>query len=458
MLRTLTVAAVLTCVGVADAAAQIVQRPTRPYRGLFGGGPPPDPNRTRSELTFTGSVMAGYDTWLSPGASSFPYDSAEARQSGNTFVGDAALSYFRGRRQRSLSLDGRLQSNAYGGIDTDATLGGTVRLGVLSDLGRATTLRVLQDVGYEPTLVLGSQGQAPLESTAPVAPVPDVTSGYLQQRSWSSHSFFSLDRRWTTRHTTGVAGAYSRQIYLDDLGNDTRTRVANAMHSWLFSRSASIRGRYSLSDSDFQSAGGLITPMTSQGIELSIGLNRRLSPTRQLQITAGGGATHVNTLNVLDRSDLSYWMPSGNGSISWDVGRSWSIAGSYDRSVSVLHGVSLTSFATDSASTSFTGLIGSRIEASVSTAYANGRSGGLDTTGRFENYSGSLQLLFALSRCCATTVNYDYYVYRFEDVTDLPNLFPPDFDRQAIRFGFTLRLPLYGTYVDGGPSRGSRRN
>ncbi len=164
--------------------------------------------------------------------------------------------------------------------------------------------------------------------------------------------------------------------------------------------------------------------MTNQNVDASFGYNRRLSPTRQLQYQRRWRGTHVSTLNALDRSDLSYWMPSGSGSVSLDVGRSWSIAADYSRAASVLQGVSLTSFATDSASASVSGLINSRIEASLSAIYSNGRSGGADTSGRFENYSGSLQFRYAISRCCATTVNYDYYVYRFEDVVDLPSDFP----------------------------------
>jgi hypothetical protein len=457
MLRTLTVALVLTCVVAADAAAQIVQRPTRPYRGLFGGGPPPDPNRSRSELTFTGSVLSGYDTWLSPGGSTVPTDPTQERHSGRALTGEAALSYFRGRTQRSVSVAGRVRSNGYSGIDAESTLGGSGVVAGQTNLGRVTQLRVSQNVSYEPTLVLGGQAPIGIDASTPVATPTDVSSGYLEQRSWSSSSFVNLDRRWTARHTTQIGVAYSRQTYLDGLGNDTRSSTANAMHSWSFSRTSNIRAQYLFNDSDFESIGGLSTPMTNQNVELLFGYNKRLSPTRQLQIEGGGGATHVSTLSALDRSELSYWMPSGRGSISWDVGRSWSIGGSYSRSASVLQGVSLTSFATDAATVSVSGLINSRMEASISANYSNGRSGGADTTGRFETYRGSLQLLYALSRCCATTVNYDYYVYGFQNVADLPSSFPSDFDRQAIRVGFTVWLPLYGMYQDGDRSRGSRR-
>jgi len=129
------------------------------------------------------------------------------------------------------------------------------------------------------------------------------------------------------------------------------------------------------------------------------------------------------------------------------------VAANYLRGVSVLQSVSLTSFATDSANVAVNGLVSSRIETSLTATYSNGQAGGANTRGRFENYTGSLQVRYALSRCCATAVNYDYYVYKFRDVADLSTDFLSNFDRQAIRVGFTLWLPLYGRYADG-PARG----
>jgi hypothetical protein len=459
MRRLLAFAAMIVCALTADAAAQIVQRPSRPYRGLFGGGPTPDPNRTRSELTLTSSLLVGHDTWLSPSGTEGSVDPSEERHSGAALTGDAALKFFRGRAERSIAVDGLVRSNGYAGIGAESTLGASGSVTGLTHLGRLTQLRVGQEFGYEPTLVLGMPAAidnvvVDVSSQPPL----DVSSGYLEQRSWSSSSFLNFDRRWSQRQTTTIGAAYSRVSYLDDLGSDTSSVAATASHVWLFNSRSSVRGLYQINDSELHPSDGPVTPMTTQNIEMSYGYARRLSPTRQLQLSVGGGATHVNTLNATNGSDLAYWMPAGSGSFSLDVGRSWSIAGDYSRSANVLQGVSLTSFATDAASASVSGLVSSRIEMSLAAMYSNGRSGGANTSGRFENSSGSAQLLYAISRCCATTVNYDYYVYHFENVTDLASGFPPNFDRQAIRVGFTVWLSLYGTYAEGGASRGVRRN
>jgi hypothetical protein len=449
---------VCVCAVAADASAQMVQRPLRPYRGLFGGGPPTDPNRTRSELTFTGSMLVGHDTWLSPGGGSGGIDPTRERQSGRTLSGEAAIRYYRGRAQRSVTVDARTLTLGYSGIGVDPTVNGHVSVNGETNLGRVAQLRVTQSFSYEPTLVLGSTGSILGDAGTALAPEADipivssVTSGYLEQRSWSSNSSASLERRWTPRQTTQVNAGYMRSTFLDELGFDTTAVRADASHMWQVTRAASVRGLYSFTDLDSQTADGLSTPMTHQRIDGGVGFSRRLSPTRNMSFSVGGGATHVSTLNTANRSPLAYWMPSGAGSFSIDVGRSWSVATNYTRSVSVLQGVSLTSFAADSANVAVNGLISSRIETSMSATYSNGQAGGSNTQGRFENYTGSLQFRYAISRCCATAINYDYYVYNFENVPDLSSAFLSNFDRQAIRVGFTLWLPLYGRYTDG-PSR-----
>ena len=453
MRSTILTALVCVCAATTDAAAQHVQRPTRPYRGLFGGGPTADPTRTRSELTFTGSVLVGYDTWLSPGGTGI--SPTQEPQSGSALSGEAALGYYYGNGRRSLSIDGRTLTLGYSGIDADPTIGGRVTIAGHSNLGRVARLHLMQDVAYEPTLVLGSTTpDLPIEGSV-AAPPAEVTSGYLEQRSWSSNTGVSLGRQWTPRQTTQIDAAYRHSEFLDEFGYDTRSLRADLSHAWQRSRTLTIEGLYGFEDSQSDGVDGLRTPMTNHRLNGSFTYARRLSPTRNMSFTLGGGATHVTTLNAADQTDLTYWTPSGTASFGIDLGRSWAIAASYTRDASMLQGVSLTSFASNEANVNANGLIGSRVEASVAATYSKGRAGG-GTTGEYENYNGSMQLRYAFSRCCAASVIYDYYAYEFLEVADLPSDFRSNFDRQAIRVGFTLWLPLYGRYADGGPARSSR--
>jgi hypothetical protein len=458
MWKVLATTVIVVCATAADAHAQGVQRPTRPYRGLFGGGPAPDPNRTRQELTLSGDFSVGYDTWLMPGGSVGAVDLTTEQQHGRGAIGSVGLSYMRGRTQRSISIDGNARANGYSGIDAPSTVAGDLQFAAETRAGRTTQVRFSQDLRYEPTLVLGDASSPDWAGDASLPPPIIVPSNYLEQRSWSATSSASFDKRWSARHTTQISGAYSRIEYLDDIGNDSRAVFADAMYAWTLSRSSSLQAHYLITDSDLRGTDGFTTPVRDQIVEVTVAYDRRLSSTRRLTLSGGGGGTYVSTVAAADRSSLAYWMPSGRGSASLDVGRSWALSGSYGRSATVLQGVSLTSFATDSASVNVTGLVNRRIETAISANYSTGRSGGAGTQGRYENYSGALQALYAISRWCAVSVNYDYFVYRFRNIVDLPTSVPPYYDRQAIRGGITISLPLYGTYVGAAGSSGALRN
>jgi hypothetical protein len=88
----------------------------------------------------------------------------------------------------------------------------------------------------------------------------------------------------------------------------------------------------------------------------------------------------------------------------------------------------------------------------MSAAFSNG-SAGADRASRFQIYTGQAQLRFAVSRCCAVSANYNYYYYTSAAV-DLPTGFPDSYDRNAIRVGMTVLLPLFGSYTDPPQRRG----
>jgi hypothetical protein len=447
MRRILALLVLATIYAPALADAQGARRPSRPYRGLFGGGPRPDPNRTSHELTFSANVLGGYDDVISPGGLTAP-DPTQPRQSGYSATGDVALQYRRGTMTRFVTVDGQAYTNAYSGVGVSPAIGGNLHIQADTGAGRSNRLQFTQDLGYQPTLVLGAFAPLSAEVQAEALPESGVSTGFLDQRSWNTASIVSVDRQWTRRYRTSVGGGFLQRRYLDNLGYDTRNLFGNASLALTMSRTTDLRASYRYDEGQLESGAGLVTPLTSQNLEMTGAYSRRLSLSRRLQLSAGGGGTHVRTLSANDRSPLAYWMPSGSGSLRVDLGRSWAVSGNYRRAVSVLQGVTLTAFATDAASVRIDGLIGRRIETAVSAAYSNGRSGGLNTTGRFASYGGSVQGRYALARCCAASLVYDYYDYRLRDIIDLPPGVPPSFDRNAVRIGFSLALPLYGTYID----------
>jgi hypothetical protein len=446
MSRIFAIATLVVCMCASAAQAQTVQRPTRPYRGLFGGGPPPDPNRMRHELTFTASLLGGYDDYVTPATDGT--DPAPDIQNGFSTNASATLNYFYGRAARSFSADMQALSTAYYNAGVNPTLGGDLTLTYSSDVGRRSRIGLTQDLGYEPTLVLGAFGA--LAGDVENVPLPEsgagVSSGLVEQRSWSAASTFTAEHRWTTRQTSSGNLGYSKRTYLDSLGFDNTTLSADIRHSSGLSRTTAADFTYRYSTTDLAQTTGGNLPLTDHTIEVGTSYTRRLSATRQVVLAGGGGATYVQTETSVDRLPLEYWMPSGHATVRLEVGRSWSFGADYRRAVSVLQGVTVESFPTDAISVRADGTIGPKVETALSVAYSTGRSGGVEQGGNFGAYGGTAQLRYALARCCAMSVNYDYYLYRLRNFSSLPVGLPAEYDRNAIRVGFTLWLPLYGSY------------
>jgi hypothetical protein len=112
----------------------------------------------------------------------------------------------------------------------------------------------------------------------------------------------------------------------------------------------------------------------------------------------------------------------------------------------VLEGISREPFVTDSAFVNVGGLLGRRVELALSASFAAGH-GVRDVVAVPEHRSvtGTVQFRYAISALAATFVNYSYYSYDLTRLDDLVPALPAAFDRNAVRVGFSLRLPLYGT-------------
>ena len=99
-LRLLLVVFVLLAATAAVSEAQILDRPSRPFRGVFGGAEVPNPNRTRSELTFFADLLGGYDSNLAP-EGSVPAQTNTIPASGFTGLADLVLRYWHGQAART---------------------------------------------------------------------------------------------------------------------------------------------------------------------------------------------------------------------------------------------------------------------------------------------------------------------------------------------------------------------
>jgi hypothetical protein len=431
----------------APVGAQIVERPARPFRGLFGGGPPPDPNRTRQELTLTSSLFGGYDDILTPGGGVSTSD--ENAVSGYAGYADVALRYWKGRTNRWFEASGRGYGNAYSNLGYSPYLGGNLWIEGQTQIGRRNQLQASQAVSYEPFF---APGYGPLiGDLAPEVPSETVsTHGLTDRRSWTVASALSMTRRLTPRQSLRALYRFDGQNYLDAGGMDNLSHAFQASYGSAVTRTGSIRASYGFSRARFKEDPEHDRPLADHSIDLGATYQRRLSRTRQVTFSGGGGAAYVETLNTVTRQPIAYWTPSGHAAVGLDVGRSWLFSLDYRRGVSVLDGISLETFVTDSGAISLGGYLGHRVSTTLSAAYSNGGAGA-GGDGQYNSLDLRAQLDVAVTRWCAAVLLYNYYDYHLRDVVDLEPDVPASFDRNAVRIGITLWLPLYGSYT--APSR-----
>jgi hypothetical protein len=429
------------------AVAQIVERPARPFRGLFGGGPPPDPNRTRQELTLTSSLFAGYDDILTPGGGQPTFDTTPV--SGFTGYADAALQYWKGRTNRSFEVQGRGYGNAYSNLGLNPSFGGNVWIQGQTPIGRRNQLSAGQAVSYDPFF---APGTGPLiGDLSPEVPSETVsTHGLTDRGSWRAASTLSMTRQLTPRRSVMALYEFNRQRYLDIGGVDNLSHAVQAGYESAVSRTASILASYRFTSAKYEEELGGYRPLTDHSVELGAAYEWRLSRNRQVTFSGGGGAAYVGTVSTVTAQPIAYWTPSGHATVGVDLGRSWLFSLDYGRGVSVLDGISLETFVTDSARISLGGYLGPRVLTTLSGDYSNGAAGA-GGAGRYRSLDFNAQLEFAVTRWCAAVVLYNHYDYRLHDITDLEPGVPDSFDRNAVRVGVTFWLPLHGSYT--APSR-----
>ena len=231
---------------------------------------------------------------------------------------------------------------------------------------------------------------------------------------------------------------------IGETGLDSETQAASLGHSWNASRNVSVNFAYRHVDQVTNDESGQAQPLQSQTADAALTIRKRWSATRRLEIRGGGGATRASWIPIGNRTFVSL-APVFFGGVNVDLARTWAIATSVRREVSVLNGLAPEAFVADSASLSAGGAIAPRLELTVNGAFSRGSSHGGER-GSFEAVTGALQLQWNVSRLAAIMTSYNYYNHLLRDITALPPGFPPRFDRSSVRVGLTLWLPFYGSF------------
>lgn len=454
-LRFLALPIVLGLALPAVTTAQVLERPRRPFTGLFGGGPPPDPTRARQELTLTVNLLGGYDDNLSiTGVESGRPPDPNQDKAGYTRSGDVLLRYWRGTTVKSFEFEGRGYVNSYSNTDAGLLEGGSVRFGGTSGWGRHSTVRFDQRFAFDPVYSLGG-GFAPLRDAVGSGGLPGAansTTGIFVRDSWNSDSLVGLDYALARRSQLSGSYSFDTRRYTDDQGGSSWAHRASLSYVKSFDRSGSFRAGYTYGNTTIEeilNTNVFKRPIEEHTIDAGPSYVKRISRTRQMSVSASAGATHVDTVSSTTNQPFSYWAPYGSGQARLDLGRSWALWGDYRRGMTVLDGLTIQTYMTDTATVNVGGLASRIFELTFTGGFANGQAPhGSQSNSQFNTYIIGIQGQAAISRYLALVVNYSHFDYTFTDTPDLPTGLQPTFSRNSVRFGVRLWAPLLGRYVD----------
>jgi hypothetical protein len=422
------------------AGAQVLEPPSRPLRGLFGGNTPTDSPRRQQSLIAQFNALGGYDDNLTlPGSGVSTF---EPRNAGYIGAATARLRYVMSHGNRSFNSDNRAFMNTYRNAGVGPSYGGEVSAGAATRIGRRTALNASQSLRYDPSYYLGAFASlgAQLSSASPDL---NSTNSLGVNPSWTVYSTADLNHEWTRQLRSDVNYAYSQRKYTEDTTFDTRSHVLSFGLDQSIARTVSLRGSYRYADSLYDRVVGGAIPTIDQAIEGGASYERNLSRTRRVTLSGGGGATYVDTLDQATLVPLNYWTPSGYATARYDFGRSWNVSADFRRSTSVLQGLNPELFVNDAATVQVGGNVSDGVELVGILGYSNGYAGA-GTGGKFDGYTTTGQAQFQLTRWWSALVSVNHYQYRLNTIASQTLGVAPDMHQNAFRVGFTWSLPIIG--------------
>ena len=429
------------------------QRPPRPTRrepatagqGTFEQGRRSrDGGPSRQDVSFTANILAGYDDNLTAGLGSGAGTSPDAMVSGTTASVDGTLSYFRGNSLRSFSLDASGSLMGYPDNLDDPAPGGSVTADVRTPMGRSLSLSLSQRAAYVPLFNVLSPGAG----TGPLPPdvvQPSPTTGLFERNSWSSTSGVSLEGRWGRRDSTTIAYSYRMQEFTDDDYGDNTWQDVTAGYRRILTSQVMAGPEYSYRSGEYTDSSDLVRPTTEHQIEGVAEFVGAPSRRRSYSLLVAAGAGYLASVNA-SGSAFNAWLPIGRARLTFNVSPTWLIDGGYQRDLSLLQGVTDDVYTTDTASVRTSGMLNRRVSLQLGATYSNWVTPVASGVNDDMNvYGASVGFRFLLTKALAATAGYYYYYHQYSNPAALPEGFPAEYDRQAVRVGLTMFFPLAGS-------------
>jgi hypothetical protein len=432
--------------GDAKAGAQT---PSRPYRGLFGGGVP-SPYRGQM-VDLSTSAFVGWDQPQDVVATPLGTSNDRTLVSGPFAGGSAQLDYTHPGDRFSFRGSGSAFTSYFSNNDEDpwySSYAGFGDLGWRIDLSRRTHIRLNESV-YSSTDY--NSRSTFLSSPSPIPP-PTASEGFetalVHAPSLSSNSLIDLGQDFSTKSSMSVYYGYRVIHYFSDelLLHDTYTNSAGARYQHHITKNI---GYHVGAGYQHHSSSGDQPPTTFYNIDAGIDYGRAISLTRTTTFQFAVGTT-IAAGQAAGSDDPPFGNQRlyvvGNADLTQELGRSWLLNTYYRRQINYDTGLGQPSLY-DIAGTQVSGLLSHRVDLAGSVNYQTARIG-LENSNH-DSWFATGQVRSAITRNLAAYASYYYALSDFDADVVLPPGVPRHIDRQGVRVGVTAWLPLW--YGRGAP-------
>lgn len=432
------------------------QEPLGPFRELFVR-----PHRQNgSQLIFSLNGYGGYDTNVI-GDQSGPGADPRAETGASSLLGtDAQLQYSRNGHRTNFSTNVGGSYRYFPEKSTLSTKSLSAGIGVSTILGRRTTLRLDEGFAYQPYYQLGlfpGLGEADLGAAIPSnldfvvlrrQSVLTTSTASLEQQL-SRRSTLTFDGQFFTQTlgaantptiptgTTGTTGTTAPTTSADSGGTENTNGYTAGVH---FRRQL---GRYvSLRLGDEYRRFVYPSPtrrvLEGNNIDAGVDYSRSLPFSRHTSFSFRTGSAIVSI------DGRRYGDVTGSASLVHLFNRNWQGSLSYNRDMSFVQTLSQPLFG-DSASAQLQGIMARKVLIQISGGYMSGRLGysrAEQNSSTLRTGTGAFTLAYAFNTYLRANVSYTYFSYNFSDNALLPVGLQPSFDRNSVRGGLSLVLPV----------------
>ncbi len=427
-------AALIACCQAGGASAQ--SGAGRPYRALFGGATT-DPSMHQAFDVMVSISEAYNDNAIGSGTAG-GLDSPLLLTGLYTGVSPSASYVHVGERAK---FDATVGTNLryYG---SQHGLVGTSYLGAVgfSSQTERTHVALSQTASYAPASFLGL-----LPSLSPLAGA--LPGGVADQAVDTQNARFfdgavDVGRRLTSRASFSLLGNY-RLVKLPAgfPSADLRSFGIGGRYGYDLSKNATLHAGYIYRGGRYAYAPARSGTVVHD-IDIGVDYHRPLSLSRRTRLEFSVGSAIVSVPDTQTALARRQFRVLGTAGLSHDMGRTWQAKLAYHRGAGFAGGFDQPVLS-DAVVGSFAGFFSRRVDFSGDLGASQGAVGLASGPGnQFRTYSANTRVRAAINPVWALFAEYLYYYYNFGDRVATASGVPSQLDRNTVRVGLTLWLPL----------------